>query len=192
MDESKVEYYFTLLMKEGLGFDLSDPNLSNTPARVAKMYCREFFCNFDKEFDDFKSFPNTYGYNEIILSDRIYSVSMCSHHFLPFYGHAWVSYLPQDKLIGASKMSRMVNHYACRPQLQEHLCHQILQCMVEGLKPRGAMVVIRAVHGCMTCRGVRQTNGAGMITSAIQGEFLKDADLKMEGMDLIKLSMKDL
>lgn len=192
MNESKVKLYFGLLMTEGLGLDLSDPNLSDTPARVAKMYCHEFFCNSNKEFDDFKSFPNTYKYNEIILSDRIYFVSMCAHHFLPFYGLAWVMYLPKDKLIGASKMSRMVTHYACRPQLQEHLCHQVLQCLVEGLKPRGAMVVMRASHGCMTCRGVKQMSGAGMVTSAVWGEFLKDADLKMEGLDLIKLSMKDL
>ena len=188
MDQSKVEHYFKLLMTEGLGFDLSDPNLSDTPSRVAKMYCREWFKSVGSEFTDFKSFPNDEGYQQIIMSDRIQFSSICSHHFLPFTGLAWVAYIPKDILVGASKMSRLVEHYASRPQLQENLTHQVLNSFVNHIVPEGVMVVMRAIHTCMTCRGVRQTNGAGMQTSALHGSFFQ-LDVKSEALELIKLSL---
>jgi GTP cyclohydrolase I len=188
MDESKVAYHFAQLVSEGLGFDLTDPNLSDTPLRVAKMYCREWFKSVDIEFKDFKSFPNDESYKQIIMSDRIHFTSICSHHFLPFTGLAWISYIPATQLVGASKMSRLVEHYASRPQLQENLTHQVLNCFVNNIQPEGAMVVMRAIHSCMTCRGVRQTGGAGMQTSALHGAFYK-AEVKAEALELIKLSL---
>jgi len=189
MNPLKIERYFSLLMSEGLGLDLTDPNLKDTPERVAKMYHNEFFSNMDKEFADFKTFPNTNGYDEIILSDNIHFVSMCSHHFLPFSGLAWVLYIPGDKLIGASKMARLVKHYASRPQLQENLCHEIINAFEAGLKPIGSMIVMRAMHGCMSCRGVNQYGRAGFTTSVIKGDFFKDS-VKQEGLRLIELSLK--
>jgi GTP cyclohydrolase I len=87
-------------------------------------------------------------------------------------------------------MARMVEHYAARPQLQEHLCHEIINCLMTGVVPEGAMVVIRGIHGCMQCRGVKQYGGSGFTTSAIDGIF-EDKRVKDEGMDLIKLSLMD-
>ena len=187
MKKDVVESLFRKLMEDGLGFDLSDPNLCDTPARVARMYCEEFFCNCCEEFADFKAFPNIHNYNQIIISDLISFVSVCSHHFLPFTGQGWVLYIPDDKLIGASKPARLIEHYAARPQLQENLCHEVLNSLVAGISPKGAMVVLRAIHGCMKCRGVRQMK-SGMGTSAVEGAF-KQPDVKAEGMDLIKLSL---
>jgi GTP cyclohydrolase I len=188
MNQLKVRHYFSLLMSEGLGLDLSDPNLKDTPKRVAKMYCSEFFSKMNEEFTDFKTFPNIGNYDEIILSDNIHFVSICSHHFLPFVGLAWLMYIPKDKLIGASKMARLVEHYSSRPQLQEILCHEIITAFEDGLKPLGSMIVMRAVHECMSCRGVKQHGKAGLTTSVIKGAFLKDS-VKQEGLRLIQLSL---
>jgi GTP cyclohydrolase IA len=191
VNEKLVEVLFAKILVEGLGMDLNDPNLIDTPARIAKMYCRELFSATRTEYDNFKSFPNDKGYSQIIVSDRIFFVSTCSHHFLPFSGLAWVLYIPDKLLVGASKMARLVEHYARRPQLQENLCHDVLHRFVQALGPLGAMVVMRAEHGCMKCRGVRQYSGASMITSAVDGLFLTDPSVKQEGLELVKLSLLD-
>ena len=188
MNEAKVATLVYELIRDGLELDIHDPNLKDTPNRIAKMYCREWFKGVDKDFTDFKSFPNSEKYKQIIMSDRIHFTSICSHHFLPFTGLAWVSYIPHDTLIGASKMSRLVEHYSSRPQLQENLTHQVLNSLVGGIKPEGAMVVMRAVHSCMTCRGAKQTNNAGFQTSALHGSFY-ELEVKMEALELIKLSL---
>jgi GTP cyclohydrolase I len=191
MNEQIVKEAFSVILKEGLGFDLSDPNLIDTPKRMAKMYCHEFFRNVNKDFDNFKAFPNSHKYNQIIMSDCIHFVSMCSHHFLPFSGKAWVLYIPKDKLVGASKMSRVVEHYSKRPQLQENLCHEILNSFVKAVDPQGAMVVMHAEHGCMVHRGVNQYNGSNFMTSAVHGIFLSDPLLEQKGFDLIRISLMD-
>ena len=183
-----VERHFRALMVEGLGMDCKDPNLCDTPNRVARMYCEEFFHNIDKEFEDFKAFPNEHGYDQIIVSDKVFFTSICAHHFLPFSGLAWVLYIPKDKLVGASKLARLVEHYARRPQLQENLCHEVLNRLVSGVDPHAAMVVLRGIHDCMMCRGVRQTNGAGFITSSVYGYFKEDLSTKQEALNLIQLS----
>src|SRR5574337_83306 len=119
------------------------------------------------------------------MIDNIHFTSVCSHHFLPFTGKAWFLYIPNEHdLIGASKMPRLVAHYAARPQLQENLCHEVLNRFVEVMQPKGAMLVMRAVHGCMSCRGVRQYNGTGMTSSAIYGSFTQEST-RSEGMALI-------
>jgi GTP cyclohydrolase IA len=189
--EDIVKEAFATILKEGLGFDLEDPNLIDTPRRMAKMYCHEFFRNVHKDFDDFKAFPNTHNYNQIIMSDCIHFVSVCSHHFLPFSGKAWVLYIPKEKLVGASKMSKLVEHYSKRPQLQENLCHEILNRFSQVLDPQGAMVVMRAEHGCMKHRGAQQYNGASLMTSAVYGVFLTDPLLEQKGFDLIRISLMD-
>lgn len=186
--ESSIATLFAQII-EALGLDLNDENLKDTPKRVAKMYCREFFSGVGTEFDNYKAFPNKHKYNQIILSDLISFTSVCSHHFLPFTGHAWLLYIPDKLLVGYSKMARAVNHYACRPQLQENLCHEVLNSFCSGVKPQGAMVVMRAVHSCSACRGVKQNNGSGMMTSAVRGVFLKDPYLEQKGYDLIKISV---
>jgi len=188
MNETKVEFYFKKLLEEGLYLDLKDPNLINTPKRVAKMYCHELLKGLNTNNPIISTFPNNNKYNQIILSDKILFSSLCSHHFLPFSGYAWVMYIPDKSLIGLSKMTRVVNHFASRPQLQEQLTHDIINFISNKLKPKGIMVVIRATHQCMICRGVKQHSGAGMVTSAIYGEFEK-AEVRAEGLSLIQLGL---
>jgi len=179
---------FLRIMTEGLGLDVQDPNLSGTPERIEKMY-KEFFRNVGKPFEGLTVFPNEEGYDQLILLDKIHFTSTCSHHFLPFSGYAWFAYIPNDLLLGASKPARVIEHFATRPQLQENLCHDVVNHIEYKLKPKGIMLVMRAIHGCMSCRGVNQYHGAGMITSAITGVFKESKSAKDEVLDLIKLSM---
>lgn len=196
MNLELMEKYYRLFMTEGMGLDLTDPNLIDTPERVAKMFGKEFFHNMNKEFpaSAFSKFPNTEKYNQITMLDNIHFTSMCSHHFLPFSGKAWFLYIPgaysmgeNDTLVGASKPARLIAHYAARPQLQENLCHQVMNRFIEVMQPTGAMLVMRAVHGCMSSRGICQYNNAGMTSSAIYGSFENTAT-RLEGLELIKLS----
>jgi len=189
VNKSTISRCFVDIIQSGLGLDITDPDISPTPDRIADMYTDELFAGVGKEFDDFALSPNVHNYNQIVMSDCITFSSMCAHHFLPFQGQAWVAYLPSENLIGLSKMSRIVSHYAARPQLQENLTHEVINNFVQGLKPRGAMVVLRCTHACMSCRGARQNSGSGMITSAINGEFLTDPDLKIETIMLILMSL---
>jgi GTP cyclohydrolase I len=188
-DEKYVADSFRQLLANGLGLDLTDPNLKDTPERVAKMLCRELLLNIDGEFDGYTCFPNEDKYSQIVMIDNIHFVSMCSHHFLPFEGKAWILYIPNKLLPGASKAARVVEFYAQRPQLQERLCHQILNNFVDKVKPLGCMVYLRAIHQCMRCRGVKQYSGAGMSTSAINGVFDREAVAREEALDMIKMSM---
>jgi GTP cyclohydrolase I len=188
MDQKNVEKYFKKLMEKGLNLDLSKSDFKPTPARVAKMYCQELFKGQHKDFTDFALSKNKRNYNQIIVMDNIHFVSVCAHHFLPFVGRAWVLYLPKEYFVGASKPARCIEHYAARPQLQEDLCHDVINQFNKIVQPHGVMVVMRAIHGCMSCRGVRQNNGAGMMSSAVSGAFEKDGT-KQEGLKLIEISI---
>lgn len=200
MNEVIVETCFRELMEAGLGLDLSNPNLEDTPGRVARMFCREFFSKIGVEYTDWKAFPNSKNHSEIILCDLITFTSYCSHHFLPFTGLAWFMYIPkpywsdlnlhaqEGMLVGASKPARAVEHYAQRPQLQEDLGHDVIESFMKSVKPLGAMLVMRAKHGCMQCRGVKQTR-SGLTTSIVRGCFKEDPAIKYEGLDLIKISL---
>jgi GTP cyclohydrolase I len=192
--ESIIAECFTRLMTEGLGLDLKDPNLSGTPQRVAKMYRRELFSGLYEEPPIITTFPNSESYDEIIMMDNIPFVSVCSHHFLPFQGLAWFIYIPQDHiesdLSGASKIARVINHFASRPQLQERLTQQTVKYFVEKVNPLGAMLVMRAVHGCMSCRGVKTGNRTGMTTSKVQGCFKENPTTRREALELINMSIK--
>lgn len=188
MNKRVIEQAVGSIITDGLGLDLSDPNLVGTPKRVAKMYVDEFFKNVGKKFSRLKLFPNDCGYNQIILMDRVYLVSTCSHHFLPFTGYAWFLYIPNKKLVGASKLGRMIIHHSQKPQLQEKLSHEILEDFVARVKPLGAMLIIRALHGCMSSRGLKQSS-LGMTTSAVHGMFMCEPSVKQEGLDLVKISL---
>lgn len=189
IDKGIVEKYFSLLMSEGLGLDLSDPNLIGTPERVSRMYA-ELFSGLNEELKVMTSFPNESKYDEIVMMDNINFVSVCSHHFLPFTGKAWVAYIPNKRVLGASKASRIIDHYAKRPQLQENLCDQVSTHLWYTLAPKGVAVVMRAVHGCMECRGIKQYDNAGMITSSLKGIFKEDPSTKLEVFNLIDLSSR--
>jgi len=155
---------------EALGLDMNDPNLSGTEWRVARAF-RELFAGFYAGAEPaLRTFPNTEGYSEIVAVTDIPFYSLCAHHFLPFSGTAHLAYVPQERLVGLSKLARLVDFYARRPQLQERMTEQIAQAIERRLHPAGAMVVIEARHFCMEMRGVGKA-GLTTTTSAIRGVF---------------------
>jgi GTP cyclohydrolase I len=170
---------------EELGLDLADPNLAETDIRVAKMYL-EMFSGLEAGAEpEITIFPNDEGYRSMVMEKEIPFYSMCSHHLVPFYGRAHLAYIPLDKIIGLSKLARIVEFYAKRPQLQERLTEQVVTYLEEALDPLGAMVVIEARHLCVEMRGVKKP-GAVTVTSAIRGSFYKK-EVREEFLDLLKL-----
>ncbi|MBC8647482.1 MAG: GTP cyclohydrolase I FolE [Thermoanaerobaculia bacterium] len=168
---------------ETLGLDPRDPNLEETPDRVAKMYLEMFHGLSEGAEPKITIFPNSEGYQAMVMEKDIPFYSMCSHHFVPFYGHAHIAYIPNEKIVGLSKMPRILEFYARRPQLQERLTEQIAQFMAEKLHPQGVMVVIEARHLCVEMRGVKKP-GALTVTSAIRGIFY-DRPVREEFLDLL-------
>ncbi len=166
-----------------LGLDLSDPNLAETPERVAKMYLEMFRGLAEGAEPKVTFFPNDEHYTAMVMEKDIPFYSLCSHHFVPFYGHAHLAYIPNDKIVGLSKMPRIVEFYASRPQLQERLTEQIAGFLDEKLSPQGVMVVIEARHLCVEMRGVKKP-GALTVTSAIRGIFFHKP-VREEFLDLL-------
>ena len=168
---------------ETLGLDPSDPNLHETPERVGRMYLEMFHGLSEGAEPKVTVFPNEEKYTAMVMEKDIPFYSMCSHHFVPFYGHAHVAYIPSERIVGLSKMPRIVEFYACRPQLQERLTEQIAGFMAETLLPQGVMVVIEARHLCVEMRGVKKP-GALTVTSAIRGIFF-NRPVREEFLDLL-------
>lgn len=168
---------------EALGLDPRDPNLRDTDERVAKMYLEMFHGLSEGAEPKITVFPNEEGYTAMVMEKDIPFYSMCAHHFVPFYGHAHIAYIPNEKIVGLSKMPRIVEFYACRPQLQERLTEQIAGFMAEKLAPQGVMVVIEARHLCVEMRGVKKP-GALTVTSAIRGIFFS-RPVREEFLDLL-------
>jgi len=166
-----------------LGLDLSDPNLVETPDRVAKMYLEMFHGLAEGAEPKITVFPNDERYAAMVIEKDIPFYSLCSHHFVPFYGHAHLAYIPNDKIVGLSKMPRIVEFYARRPQLQERMTEQIAGFLEEQLAPQGVMVVIEARHLCVEMRGVKKP-GALTVTSAIRGIFY-NRPVREEFLDLL-------
>ena len=150
-----IEYYFAQILEE-LGLDLTDDSLSGTPYRVAKMYVKELFYGLDpKNKPKISLFDNKYGYGKMLVEKNISLDSLCEHHFLPINGYAHVAYIPKDKVIGLSKIYRVVDYYAHRPQVQERLSLQILNELKETLQTEDVMVMISAKHLCVSQRGIK-------------------------------------
>ncbi|MGB1730115.1 MAG: GTP cyclohydrolase I FolE [Crocinitomicaceae bacterium] len=150
-----IEYYFAQILEE-LGLDLTDDSLSGTPYRVAKMYVKELFYGLDpKNKPKISLFENKYGYGKMLVEKNISLDSLCEHHFLPINGYAHVAYIPKDKVIGLSKINRVVDYYAHRPQVQERLSLQILNELKETLQTEDVMVMISAKHLCVSQRGIK-------------------------------------
>ncbi len=168
---------------EALGLDTSDPNLTETPERVAKMYLEMFHGLSEGAQPRVTFFPNDEHYTAMVIEKDIPFYSLCSHHFVPFYGHAHLAYIPKDKIVGLSKMPRIVEFYARRPQLQERLTEQIAGFLEEKLRPQGAMVVMEARHLCVEMRGVKKP-GALTVTSALRGIF-NNKPVREEFLDLL-------
>ena len=168
---------------EVLGLDLDDPNLRQTDRRVARMYQEMFQGLKEGSKPKITTFPNDEGYQHMVMERDLPFYSMCAHHLVPFYGHAHIAYIPSDRIIGLSKFARILDFYAKRPQLQERLTEQVVDCLVERLEPAGVMVVIEARHLCVEMRGVKKP-GALTVTSAIRGSFHERA-VREEFLDLL-------
>lgn len=183
-DDEKIEniqHHFKMIMEE-MGLDLTDDSLSGTPYRVAKMYIKELFYGLNPANKPKLSvFENKYGYKKMLIEQNITIDSACEHHFLPIVGHASVAYIPKDKVIGLSKINRLVDYYARRPQVQERLVLQILNDLQEVLDTQDVIVSITAKHLCVSSRGIKDQSsftttleyGGCFSETAIRSEFLK-------------------
>ena len=176
-DEEKVliiQKHFKAIM-ETLGLDLSDDSLSGTPQRVAKMYVMEKFKGLNqKNQPDISLFENKYQYNKLLIEKNINVQSTCEHHFLPIYGKAHVGYISSGKVIGLSKINRLVDYFARRPQVQERMTRQILQALQEALDTHDVIVVIDAKHMCVSSRGI-QDHSSSTLTMDYSGTFINQA-----------------
>jgi GTP cyclohydrolase IA len=168
------------------GDDPSREGLIDTPARVVRAY-EEFFHGYDENPEDIlaRTFEETEDYDEMVLLKDIELQSHCEHHMVPFVGKVHVAYLPDKRVVGISKLARVVDVFARRLQIQEKLTAQIAQAIDSALKPRGVAVVVEAVHQCMTTRGVRKP-GAMTVTSRMLGAFRTDPALRQEAMAAIR------
>jgi GTP cyclohydrolase I len=171
------------MMRE-LNLDLTDPNFVHTPERVAKMYIEMFHGIFEGAEPKVTTFPNDEQYHHMVIEREIPFYSMCAHHFVPFYGHAHIAYIPQSRIVGLSKLPRILEFYAKRPQLQERLTEQVAEFLWTKLKPLGVMVVIEARHLCVEMRGVKKP-GALTSTSALRGCFA-DRKVREEFLALVR------
>lgn len=167
------------------GDDPEREGLLDTPRRVARAW-KEYCQGYGEEpaMHLARQFEEVGGYNELVLLKDIPFQSHCEHHMAPIIGKAAIAYLPRDKVVGISKLARVLNAYARRLQIQERLTAEVATCIWDNLKPHGVAVVIEAQHGCMTGRGVR-TPGVGMVTSRLMGTFLEDNRSRKEVLSLM-------
>lgn len=169
-----IQFYFAKIMEE-LGLDLTDDSLSGTPYRFAKMYVKELFYGLNpKNKPKLSVFENKYGYQKMLVEQHITIDSSCEHHFLPITGHAHIAYVPKDKVVGLSKINRLVDYYAHRPQVQERLSLQILKELQSVLETEDVIVMISAKHLCVSSRGIKDKDS---FTTTIEygGCFEEDA-----------------
>ncbi|MBU6206158.1 MAG: GTP cyclohydrolase I FolE [Alphaproteobacteria bacterium] len=167
------------------GDDPSREGLRDTPKRVAKAW-QEYCQGYGEDPADHleRTFEEVGGYDNLVLLKDIPFQSHCEHHMAPIIGKAHIAYMPRERVVGISKLARVLNGYARRLQVQERLTAEVAQCIWQHLKPHGVAVVIEATHGCMTGRGVR-TPGVAMTTSHLLGCFLDDPRSRKEVMDLM-------
>ncbi|NUR08780.1 MAG: GTP cyclohydrolase I FolE [Nocardioidaceae bacterium] len=164
-----------------LGQPLDSPHLAETPRRLAQAYAELLTV----ESFDFTTFPNDEDYDELVLVEDIPIRSLCEHHMLPFVGVAHVGYLPAQRVLGLSKMARVVEFFSRRTQTQERLTKQVADHLQQHLEPRGVGVVIEAEHTCMSLRGVRAT-GTRTVTSSLQGILRSDPKSRAEFLALTR------
>jgi GTP cyclohydrolase I len=174
---------------ETLGLDLNDDSLSGTPKRVAKMFVNELFSGLDpKNKPKASTFENKYKYGEMLVEKNITLYSTCEHHLLPIVGRAHVAYISNGTVVGLSKMNRIVEYYANRPQVQERLTIQIVRELQEVLNTKDVACVIDAKHLCVNSRGIKDIESS-TVTSEFGGQF-KNKDIRREFLDYIKLETK--
>ncbi len=171
---------------ETLGLDLQDDSLNGTPKRVAKMFVDELFGGLDPERKpNASTFENKYKYGEMLVEKNITLYSTCEHHLLPIVGKAHVAYISSGKVVGLSKMNRIVDYFAKRPQVQERLTIQIVEELQHILKTKDVACVIDAKHLCVNSRGIKDIESS-TVTSEFRGQF-KDKSVRREFLDYIKL-----
>jgi GTP cyclohydrolase IA len=169
--------------RRALGVAPDADGLRNTPRRMAKAYAELF----TPQPFDLTTFPNDEHYDELVLARGIPVRSVCEHHLLPFVGVAHVGYLPGDRILGLSKLARIVEHFARRPQVQERLTKQVAEWLARNLRPKGVGVVIDAEHTCMTLRGVRAI-GSSTTTSTLLGTLREDGRSRQEFFALARVT----
>ncbi|MCF4102329.1 GTP cyclohydrolase I FolE [Gillisia sp. M10.2A] len=171
---------------ETLGMDLTDDSIKGTPQRVAKMFVNEIFAGLDPKLKPKAStFENKYKYGEMLVEKNITIYSTCEHHLLPIVGRAHVAYISKGKVIGLSKMNRIVDYFARRPQVQERMTMQIVQELQQALGTPDVACVIDAKHLCVNSRGIKDIESS-TVTSEFGGAF-KEAAVRREFLDYIKL-----
>jgi GTP cyclohydrolase IA len=186
IDKAKIEQA-TRLFLEGIGENPDRPGVVDTPRRVAEM-CEEIYAGVGQDASDVLKILHSEQHDEIVLVKDIPFYSMCEHHLLPFLGKAHVAYIPAgNRVTGISKLARVVEVEAKKPQLQERLTAKVADCLMKALEPRGVMVVIQAEHLCMTMRGVRKP-GSVTVTSVVRGIFRENPATRAEAMSLISAS----
>jgi GTP cyclohydrolase I len=167
-----------------IGEDIKREGLAETPERIANMYA-ELLAGSDEDPKEHLGSVFNEKYDEVVLLKDIPFYSICEHHLMPFIGKAHVGYLPDGKIVGISKLARVVDCFARRLQVQERLTVQIADFFMENLKPQGVAVVIEASHSCMTIRGAKKP-GSSMVTSALRGIFKRDPRSRNEVLELIR------
>ena len=184
MDQERLKRAVSEMIA-AIGEDETREGLRETSRRIAEMYA-EIFDGIERNpLDELDAMFDTEGHQEMVILRNIPFYSMCEHHFLPFHGVAHVGYIPKDYLTGISKIARVVQLLARRPQMQERLTSQIADTLMQGLKPTGVGVVIEAEHLCMTMRGVKKP-GSRLVTSANRGTFRSQPVTRAEFMSLIR------
>jgi len=185
-DHAKIEQG-TRMILEGIGEDPTRGGLRETPARVARMY-EEIFAGIGVDASQIVTIVEGADFDEMIMVRDIPLFSMCEHHLIPFNGKAHVAYIPNksQQITGLSKIARVVDTLAKKPQVQERLTTEIAEAIEQALSPRGVFVVIEAEHLCMTMRGIKKP-GAVTVTSAVRGLFRNDARTRQEAMQHIRM-----
>jgi GTP cyclohydrolase I len=162
--------------------------LRDTPRRVAAMY-KELTSGYNRDIEEIFTTFDKENYNEMVILRHCEFYSLCEHHLMPFFGMAHVGYIPNERVIGISKLARLVNIFAKRLQTQERMTVEIVDALEEHLEPKGSMCVIKGSHLCMRARGVNKQN-SDVVTSAIRGRFKKDYKTRTEFLDLIRINFK--
>lgn len=167
-----AEYHMEKFI-EALGLDINGTHLKDSPERIARMYIDEIFSGLYQPMPKFTVFPNEKKVNEMVFLGNIDLFSTCSHHFKAFTGKAHIAYIPKDRLVGISKLARITDWFARRPQVQEDLCAEVADFLMENLNPAGVAVHMTAVHNCIRVRGAKQS-ASEMQTTALRGCFSED------------------
>jgi GTP cyclohydrolase I len=183
MDQEKIRMGVQLLL-EGMGEDINREGLQETPDRIARMFA-EIYGGLNENAGEHLKKRFHVENNEMVVEKDIAFYSTCEHHLLPFYGHAHIAYVPNNEVVGLSKLARTVEVFAKRPQIQEQMTVQIAEALMEHLQPQGVMVMIEAEHMCMTMRGIKKP-GAKTTTLITRGVFSADSDLKQTFFQMVK------